>query len=80
MPRGFEKVEREGVFFRGEIEDPQDVDHGEDEPAGCDSIERGKAGKYGLIDTDDDKDKGNGAKCDNLEAMHRYGVRRIGVQ
>ena len=42
IAEGVEKVEREGIFFRGEIEDPQDVNHCEDEPAGCNCIERGK--------------------------------------
>ena len=39
---GVEKVEGERIFFRGEIEDPQDVNYSEDEPAGCECIERGK--------------------------------------
>ena len=76
MPR---ELKSERVFFRGEIEDPQNVDHSKDEPAGCNSIKRGKVGEYGLINADDSKDNGNGAKCDDLEVMHCYGVRRKGV-
>ncbi len=76
---GVEKIECERVFFRGEIENPQNVDHCEDEPAGCDSIERSNACEYGLIDADDGKDNGNGAKCYDLETMHCYGVGCKGV-
>ena len=72
IAEGVEKVERQGIFFRGEIEDPQDVNHSEDEPAGCNCIERGKALEYGLIDADDGKDDGNGTKGHDLETMHRY--------
>ena len=76
---GVEKVERERIFLRCEIEDPQDVDHSKDEPAGGECIERGKVRKYGLIDADDGKDNGNGTKGHDLETMHRYGVGCKGV-
>jgi len=56
---GIEQVEGEGVFFRGEIEDPQNVDYGEDEPAGCDGVERGDVLEYGLVDADDSEDDGD---------------------
>jgi hypothetical protein len=36
-------------------------------------------GEYRIIDADDGKDNGNGAKGDDLETMHCYGVRRKGV-
>jgi hypothetical protein len=55
------------VFFRGEIESPQNVDHCEDEPAGCNSIERSNVCEYGFINTNDGKDNGNGAKCYDSE-------------
>lgn len=48
-----EDVKSKGVFLGGEVEDPKDVDDGEDEPACGHGTKGSDAGENALVDADD---------------------------
>lgn len=72
-------MEHERVLFRGEIERPNDVDYGEDEPACCYSVDRRCMREDGLIDSDDREYDGDGEEGRKLETVHCYRVGGEGV-
>jgi len=73
-------VELEGILLGGEVEGPEDVDDGEEEPAGGHGIEGGLGGEDALVDADDGEDDCDCAEYGDLESMHGDGVAREGVE
>lgn len=65
-------MEGERVLFRGEVEDPEDVDDGEDEPAGAHSFQGARVGEDALVSANDGEDEGNGAEDGYLVPVHAY--------
>ena len=77
---GVEDVKHKGILLRGEVEDPEDIDHSEDEPAGGHGVQRGDTSEYALLHAEDGEDNRYGAEGCDLEAVHGDGVSREGVE
>lgn len=63
------------IFFARKVQHPENVDDGEDEPAGGHRLERADARVYPAVDADDCEHDGDGAEDGDLEAVHCDGVR-----
>lgn len=66
-----EEVKSEGVFFRGEVQQPDDVDHREDQPSGSIGVD-GTGFAEDSICPPDGEYEGDCAKGGYLEAVHGY--------
>ncbi len=78
---GVEDVEHERIFFRGEIEDPEDVDESEDEPSSRHGIQSGLGGsKNALVDANNGVDHGSNTEHSYLEAVHGDRVAGEGIE
>jgi hypothetical protein len=64
------------ILLAREVQHPNDVDHGEDEPARAHRLERTGGGVDPAVDAIHGKYNSNGAKYGDLEPVHGDGIRR----
>ena len=77
---GVEDVKHERVLLRCEVQDPNDVDDGEDEVTSGHGIQRSVLCVYPDIPAHNGENNGNGSKYRYLEAMHGDGIARESVE